>query len=136
MIISCDKFSSSFTAVCSSFSGSASICISSVFTTTSSVSVKRRQFFNACVDDQNQWQQAKVKTVLEQWMFGRIKQGAFMITFCSENLPLLMIITGGKFSSSFTVGSSFSGGDSIFISSVFTNTSSIKKKANFYCTCR
>ena len=130
MIISCGKFSSSFT-VGSSFSGGASICISSVFTTASSVSVKRRQIFNACVDDQNQWQQAKIKTLPEQWMFGWNKAGSFRITFCSENLPLLMIITGGKFSSSFTVGSSCSGGDLIFISSVFTNTSSIKEDGKF-----
>lgn len=77
----------------------------------------------------------KLKTFLNNGCLGGIKQGAFVITFCSGNLPLLMMITGGKFSSSFTVGSSCSGGDSIFISTVFTNTSSIKKKANFYCTC-
>lgn len=134
MIISCGKFSSSFT-VGSSFSGGGSICISSVFTTTSSVIVKRRQIFNACVDDQNQWHKQKLKPFLKNGRLGRIKQVAFVITFCSENLPLLMIITGGKFSSCFAVGSSCSGGDSVFISSVFTNTSSVRKKTNFYCTC-
>ena len=80
MIISCGKFSSSFT-VGSSFSGGASICISSVFTTISSVIVKRRQIFNACVDDQNQWQQAKIKNLPEQWMFGRNKTGSFRDNF-------------------------------------------------------
>ena len=77
----------------------------------------------------------KLKTFMNNRCLGGIKQGAFVITFCSENLPLLMMITGGKFSSSFTFGSSCSGGDSISISSVFTNTSSIKKKAIFYYTC-
>ena len=77
----------------------------------------------------------KLKPFLKNGRLGRIKQVAFVITFCSENLPLLMIITGGKFSSCFAVGSSCSGGDSVFISSVFTNTSSVRKKTNFYCTC-
>ena len=76
----------------------------------------------------------KLQPFLNNGCLGGIKQGAFVITFCSENLPLLMMITGGKFSSSFTFGSSCSGGDSIFISSVFTNTSSVRKKAIFYCT--
>ena len=77
----------------------------------------------------------KLKPFLKNGRLGRIKQVAFVITFCSENLPLLMIITGGKFSSCFAVSSSCSGGDSVFISSVFTNTSSVRKKTNFYCTC-
>lgn len=77
----------------------------------------------------------KLKPFLNNGRLGGIKQGAFVITFSSENLPLLMIITGGRFSSSFTVVSPCSGGDSICTSTVFTKTSSIKKKAIFYCTC-
>ena len=132
MIISCGKFSSSFTAVGSSFSGGTSIWISSVFTTTSSVTVKRRQFLMHVWMTKISGNQQQLKPFLNNRCLGGIKQGAFVITFCSENLPLLMIITGGKFSSSFTVGSSCSGGDSIFISSVFTNTSSIKKRRKIF----
>ena len=128
MIISCGKFSSSFTFGCPSFSGGDSICISSVFTTT--VIVKRRQIFNAHVDDQNQWQQAKIKTLPEQWMFAWNKAESFRdnFKFCGENLPLLMIISGGKFSCSLIVDSSCSGGDSIGISN---KTSSIKRRQIF-----
>lgn len=88
MIISCGKFSSSFT-VGSSFSGGASICFSSVFTTTSSVTVKRRQIFNACVDDLNQWQQAKIKTLPEQWMFGWNKAGSFRDNFLQRKFTFI-----------------------------------------------
>ena len=88
MIISCGKFSSSFT-VGSSFSGGASICISSVFTTISSVIVKRRQIFNACVDDQNQWQQAKIKNLREQWMFGWNKTGNFRGNFLQRKFTFI-----------------------------------------------
>ena len=83
MIISCGKFSSSFTT------GGASICFSSVFTTTSSVSVKRRQIFNAYVDDQNQWQQAKIKTLPEQWMFGWNKAGRFRDNFLKRKFTFI-----------------------------------------------
>ena len=88
MIISCGKFSSSFT-VGSSFSGGASICISSVFTTISSVIVKSRQIFNACVDDQNQWQQAKIKNLPEQWMFGWNKTGSFRDNFLQRKFTFI-----------------------------------------------
>ena len=61
MTISCGKFSCSVTVGSSCF-GAGLICISSVFTTTSSM--KQRQIFIVYVDDQHQWhEQAKMQTL-------------------------------------------------------------------------